>query len=553
MFPLKKLSSVESADRQGVSVESTSAGLELMKRALDQERIAYELVCESETRLRLLAEKLPDFFWIWDPINQQLIYVSPAYEKIWGRTCESLRANPRSRYEAIHAEDRARVLAAAETKQLDGHYDETFRVILPDQGVRWIRERSTPIRDDAGTVVRIVGTAQDITEQRREEELARKSPKTPASGTAAARMAYDFNGIFATINGNIELARVHAKDGGKSAEYLKSATVATKRASAIVRQILAFNQKDDQMAREFLDVSTLVAEPLKLLRATTPAEIVFDLNLPEGLPLVLADPSQLRQVVMNLCTNALEAMRGQSGRMDVGLHAIHVDTELLVANRRLAGGCYLQLTVSDTGPGIDPRNTEQIFDPYFATHSPSESTGLGLAIVNVIVHRQGGAVSVNSRLGGGATFDVFLPALSVAKIASSVDNSRIKGRERILVVADEMGWGHPSMAMLAELGYGAQLLVSPQKALELIQAAPGAFDLVMSDLAKAAMGGCEFARAVRKIRADLPVLLVTDYFVGFERELASASGVCEILRQPFDVRKLSEAVHCALAGAGASR
>ena len=262
---------------------------------------------ESEVQFRQVVENIRGVFWMVDTEHNRLLYVSPNYEAVWGRTCASLHANPGNWLESIHPEDRERVRQATITKQTRGDYDETYRITRPDGAVRWIRDRAFPIRDQAGAVHRVVGTAEDITEYRTLEEQFRQAQKMEAIGTLAGGVAHDFNNMLAAINGYAELAQMSLKDNPDVREHLGAVLQAASRATDLVRQILAFSRQH-QPQRRPIQLRPVVAESLKLLRATIPSTIEFDTTLATDAPTVLADATQIHQVLMNLGTNAWHAM-----------------------------------------------------------------------------------------------------------------------------------------------------------------------------------------------------------------------------------------------------
>jgi PAS domain S-box-containing protein len=502
---------------------------------------------ESEERFRQIAGNITEVFWMTDPGTGTMLYVSPAYEAIWGRTCESLYAAPRLWLEAIHAEDRDRVRAAAE-KQADGNYDESYRILRPDGSPRWIRDRAFPIRDQDGRVYRMVGTAEDITDRRRLEGQFREAQKLEAIGTLAGGIAHDFNNILTAINGFAELARLTAADNHAACEHIDSVLTATWRAASLVRQILAFSRREEQQ-RHPIQLDQVMAEPLKLLRATIPSIIEFDVALAPALPSVLADTTQIHQVVINLGTNAWQAMKPRAGRLQVRLEKVAVDSLAAEANPHLRPGDYVRLSVTDTGHGMDLETQAHIFEPFFTTKLPGEGTGLGLSVVHGIVVGHDGAITVYSEPGRGTTFHVYFPAHgaeSVEKAAKMVEVPLGRG-ERVLFVDDEKPLALLGQKMLERLGYKVESISSVVAALERVRAHPRDFDLVITDLTMPVMTGTDFAAELLALRPDLPIVLTT----GFNASLTSARlrelGIRELLLKPHSLQSLGAAVHRVLA------
>lgn len=504
----------------------------------------------SEERFRQLAENIHEVFWMTDPLKRTMLYISPAYETIWGRTCASLYESPDNWLDSIHPEDRARVVAAL-GRQATGDYHETFRIRRPDGTLRWVRDRAFPIRDENGEVYRIVGTAEDITEWRQLEEQFRQAQKLEAIGTLAGGIAHDFNNVLGAIIGYVELTQPTLPAGAPAHLYLEQVLQASHRAADLVRQILTFSRREEQR-RVALLLQDVVREPVKLLRATVPAMIEFDVSLPRDLPLVSADSTQIHQVVMNLCTNAAHAMGGAAGRLGIALEKVTLDGAQARAKEApgLKPGVYVRLTVSDTGCGMDHATMERIFEPFFTTKGPGEGTGLGLSVVHGIMQSHGGAVTVSSRPGEGTTFRLYFPAAleqaQKADVAQKIAVPFGAGR-RVLVVDDESALAQLATAVLNALGYHAIDCGDGETALERLRADAAAFDLVITDLSMPGMTGVELARKVAGVRPDLPVVLTTGNEARLPAEILRTAGIREVLPKPFTAHSLGLAAHRALA------
>ena len=503
----------------------------------------------SEERFRQLAENIQEVFWMTDPQRRTMLYISPAYETIWGRTCASLYESPDNWLDAIHPEDRDRVVAA-QGRQASGGYHETFRILRPDGTVRWVRDRAFPIEDEAGRVFRIVGTAEDITEWRQLEEQFRQAQKLEAIGALAGGIAHDFNNVLGAIIGYVELTKLSLLARDPAHRYLELVLQASHRAADLVRQILAFSRREDQR-RLVLRLQDVIQEPAKLLRATVPAMIEFDVSLPRDLPPVSADATQVHQVVMNLCTNAAHAMRGGAGRLGIRLDKACAGDAQLAAVAGLKPGDYVRLTVSDTGCGMDRETLERIFEPFFTTKGPGEGTGLGLSVVHGIMQSHGGAVTVRSRPGEGTTFQLYFPVVSQTTGASEpAPASSVppgKGR-RVLFVDDESALAELGKAVLEALGYRATACDGAREGLARLRADPAAFDLVITDLSMPGMTGLDLAREIAGIRPELPIILTSGNGTPLPAEIPGSARVRELLPKPFTARSLGLAAHRALAG-----
>jgi len=505
---------------------------------------------ESEQRFRQLAENIAEVFWMVDPTSKKMLYVSPAYEEIWGRSCESLYRDPLDWADAVHPEDRERVLEAVLHKlDIPGGYDETYRIVRPDGSLRWVRDRSFPLKDAKGRVYRIVGTAQDITEWRKLEEQFRQAQKLEAIGTLAGGIAHDFNNILGAIIGYVELTKLTLVDNPTGGQHLDMVLQAAQRAAALVRQILAFSRQQDQQ-RVSVQLRQVVAEPIKLLRATIPANIEFDVSFAADLPIVQADPTQVHQVVMNLCTNAAHAMRDRPGRLGVKLEKFLMDARQSEVGVRLKPGLYVRMSISDTGCGMEKATQDRIFEPFFTTKAPGEGTGLGLSVVHGIMQSHEGAIAVHSLPGQGTRFDLYFPAdgtVSLEKPAPDRPEIQRGAGERVLFVDDEPPLAQLANAVLETLNYRATSVCSAVEALELLRANPQAFDVVITDLSMPGMMGTDLAAELLALRPDLPIILTTGYTAKLTPDVVQAMGIRGLLLKPFTLHSLGNAVHRALA------
>ncbi|HSH95548.1 MAG TPA: PAS domain S-box protein, partial [Roseimicrobium sp.] len=436
-------------------------------------RRAAEDLQASEERFRQIAENIQEAFWMTDPATHSLLYISPAYETIWGRRCADILKNPSDWLKAIHPDDRGRV-AAASKRQLQGNYDEVYRVVRPDGSIRWVRDKAFPIRDQAGKVYRIVGTAEDITETRKLEEQFMQAQKMEAIGTLAGGIAHDFNNILAAITGYTELIKMQVTNDPQVETYLAALLQASSRATSLVRQILAFSRQADH-ERLPLQLRLVVEESLRLLRATIPVTVAFETHIDTETTWVLADATQVHQVLMNLGTNAAHAMSGGPGKLSVRLERREVSDEFARSTTRLRPGPHVVLSVSDTGCGMSAEVMERMFDPFFTTKPPGEGTGLGLAVVHGVMQTHEGEVLVKSAQGQGTTFELYFPAhLLPLDTQPAVDETEIpRGKgERILFVDDEAPIMLVGRLMLEEIGYKVDGETEAPAALERVKANP---------------------------------------------------------------------------------
>lgn len=519
---------------------------------ITQRKLQEEALRGSEERFRQLAENIHEVFWMTDAATQAVLYVSPAYETIWGRPRVALYLRPEEWLEAIHPEDRGRVEEQARSST-DAPRREVYRVVRPDGEIRWVRDRAFPIRDASGRVYRIVGTAEDITEHRKLEDQLAHSQKMEAIGTLAGGIAHDFNNILSAIMGYADLVRLQVKGNPSVEANMLSLKQASLRAAALIRQILTFSRKGEH-SRQTVQLEKVLEEPLALLRATLPATITFDIALAANLPPVLADVTQVHQVVMNLCTNASHAMSGRVGRLGVKLDLVTLEAVQAGEIGRLRPGAYLRLSVSDTGRGMSPTVLARIFEPFFTTKAPGEGTGLGLAVVHGVMQSHEGAVTVRSVPDRGTTFELFFPVQTAGvpvryEPASPGGELPRGGGERILFIDDEESIMRIGVLILEELGYRVEGYTGVMSALELVRSKPAGFDLVISDVTMPDMSGIEFAGHLRAIRPALPIMLTTGYSPELTAERVAQLGVNRLLAKPFSLESLAAAVRNTLDGA----
>ena len=322
---------------------------------------------------------------------------------------------------------------------------------------------------------------------------------------------------------------------------------ATNRAKDLIKQILIFTREGEREHRA-VPIQPIVKEALKLLRASIPStiEIRQDIRLPSG-GVVLADPTQIHQVLMNLCTNASYAMREKGGTLEVSLTEVNPRTESLSAYDKLSDVPHLRLAVSDTGCGIEPAIMDRIFDPFFTTKSQGQGTGMGLAVVHGIVKSHGGAVTVNSRVGMGSTFTVYLPGLGeTVDREKDVPHPIQRGTGCILFVDDEENLADLGKDMLSELGYEVVSMTSSQEAWEYFFDNPARFDLVFTDYTMPQMTGAELAQKMLAVRSDLPVVLCTGYSEAINEEKAKELGISAFVMKPLRHRDIDRVVSMVL-------
>jgi signal transduction histidine kinase/ActR/RegA family two-component response regulator len=401
----------------------------------------------------------------------------------------------------------------------------------------------SPVRDDQGRIVFVVATSRDTTRETELEAQLRHAQRMEAVGVLAGGIAHDFNNILMPILGYAELAQGLARGNAQMMTYLDAIFSAGKRAGELVQQILTFSRQTEQV-KQPVKFQLILKEALKLLRAAIPATIDIRTRIEEKDAKVLGDPSQLHQVVMNLCTNAFHAMRERGGVLAVTLDAVVFERPQTILGDTLPEGHYLRLQVSDTGHGMDEATRKKIFLPFFTTKKVGEGTGLGLSIVHGIVMGLGGCLDVESEPGQGTTFTVYLPLLrGPGEESVKVQVQPPPGRERILVVDDEAAIGEMLKSALTLFGYRVVALTSSVEAMAALWAAPDHYDLVLSDLTMPEQTGLDLAEAVRQIRPGMPVILMSGFSEGLDAATLEAKGVAAMVQKPVSLTDLASLVH----------
>jgi len=396
-----------------------------------------------------------------------------------------------------------------------------------------------------GRLTYLGGVAFDISDRMKTEEAKQElefrllqTQKMEAIGTLAGGIAHDFNNILSAIIGFTEMSLMDAPPDSGVTENLEKVLRAGGRARDLVKQILTFSRQS-QMDPKPIRLQPIVKEALKLLRASLPTTLSMDAII-EPAGMVMADPTQIHQLIMNLCTNARDAMENVEGTLTVILESVVMGAEEAARYPRLSPGNYSKLTVCDTGQGIPSHIMEKIFDPFFTTKGEGRGTGMGLAVVHGIVERIGGAITVNSTPGEGSCFIIFLPIIEDRPSAVLPASLKVPGGcERILFVDDETFQTDLGCQMLGRLGYRVHAFTRSLEALQTFEADPKAFDLVITDMTMPEMTGDVLARSLLAIRPDLPIILCTGYSERITAEAAEALGIRGFAMKPVIIRELA--------------
>ncbi len=412
------------------------------------------------------------------------------------------------------------------------------RTILQDASI-------SPIQDADGHIVGQVSARRDVTRQLELEGHAAQADKLEAIGTMAGGIAHDFNNILSAILGYTQMALRKCPEDSAIHRDLQAILLGSRRAAALVKQILTFS-RHAQREEQPVQVSLIVKEAAKFLRASIPATVEIRTDIRSD-AVVLAEPTDIHRVVVNLCTNGAFAMRDHGGLLSLELADVDLDTSFASRHAGVSPGRFVRLTVRDTGHGMTREVQARIFEPFFTTRECGKGTGLGLAVVHGIVTRCQGTITVESEAGKGTTFEVFLPLVErEAPAGNPAPEPLLTGTGRILVVDDEPQVAAMVVAQLNELGYRATACANAPEALETFAADPRAIDLVVTDMTMPGMTGDVLAQRLKNLRPDLPVILCTGYSERITAETARAQGIDEFAMKPVAMAELSRLVRRAL-------
>jgi PAS domain S-box-containing protein len=404
--------------------------------------------------------------------------------------------------------------------------------------ITWVDGRTVTIRiaTDITRLKQLEANNQSI------QAHLQQSQKMEAIGTLAGGIAHDFNNILTAVMGYTEIALMEVADGAPVKRNLEQVLQAGTRARELVRQILTFSRQTEHELKP-VQLSLIIQEALNLMRASLPSTITIVPRLNSGSS-VLADPTQIHQVLINLCTNAAHAMSDRVGMLTVSLDDVEPDRAFMSRHPELTPGVYQRLSVQDSGHGIDPAVRERIFEPFFTTKEREEGTGMGLSVVLGIVRSHKGIITVDSVPGKGSTFDIYLPVVGRGKPEVGFDpvGGLPSGHERILLVDDEDVVLDLGRRMLEHLGYRVTPCRNGLEAFKLFMQNPWRYDLVITDMTMPKMTGDALAKKLLLIRSDIPIVLCTGYNRAMTRERARSIGIREYAMKPLSIRELAHTV-----------
>ncbi|MFC1833355.1 response regulator [Thermodesulfobacteriota bacterium] len=469
-------------------------------------------------------------------------YVNPAFEAISGYARAEIHGKKMSHIRS--PENERGVMSQIKTRLDAGEVWKGRLINRKKSGTRYQVETTiSPVKGDSGSTINFVVVERDVTKEGKLEEQLRQSQKMQAIGTLAGGIAHDFNNILMAVMGYIHLAKEQLPESNRLGRDLDQALKAGNRARDLISQILTFSRQAEQERRS-LEVGVVFKEALKLLRASIPSTIEIRQSIPANAGSVLADPTQMHQLMMNLCTNAYHAMEGKHGVLTVNLTAEQLDADTVALKfPDTEPGHYMKLSISDTGCGMTTEVLERIFEPYFTTKVPGKGTGMGLAVVHGIVSSHGGQLTVFSEVGVGTTFNVYLPRSdSDAETEQMRESHPPKNSAHILLVDDEEPIVDIEKRVLTALGYTVTGMTDSSEALQALTERPGDFDILIADLMMPKITGLELAEKTAMIRPDLPVILCTGFGEPLAREKVRELGIQDFLMKPIAPSDLGEAV-----------
>jgi PAS domain S-box-containing protein len=530
----------EEITRMEELADDLSYGIKTIRMNAERER-----ALEERMLLAAAIEQASNGVMTFDR-NGIIHYLNSSYEAICGAVAKKTIGESIHSLESclLNRDFYQAILTAVQTGEVQsGHFNN-----VRDDGTQYeINARISPVWSNPEVVSRYVVIVRDVTNETQLERQLRQAQKLEAIATLSGGIAHDFNNILAVIITNTEMTLEDLPADSPIRKQLEIVLKAGFRGKNLVKQILTLSRRTEQ-ERQPVKVDVIVEECFNLLRASLPTTIEVKKWLTQDLGQIAADPTQIHQVVMNLCTNAADAMRENGGTLGVVLDEVELDVDACRAYAGLTPGEYIELQVSDSGHGMDREVMERIFDPFYSTKGQAKGTGLGLSVVHGIVNSHGGAITVDSVPGRGTIFSVLFPKLTSFEVFTEAPQAELpgKGSGRILFVDDEEDYVMAKATILERLGYDVVAQTDSLKTLKLFREAPNDFDLVITDQTMPQLTGDVLARELLAIRRDIPIILCSgsspETNAALTPEKSRAIGIREVLLKPVDKRQLQQAI-----------
>jgi len=498
---------------------------------IEDRKAAHDALLKSEEKYRSILESMQDAYFELDS-KGRLIFFNNSLRELLGYTEEEVGD--------LTYED---IIDKAEQKRIFQTFNKVYVTGQTSQLVYFICIAKGGVRKNVGIIVSLMknkkrkpigfqGLARDVTEQHRMEKTIQQTQKMEAIGHLAGGIAHDFNNILGGIIGYTQLIKTHTLEQSKIQGYVEHVMKASERATELVKQILLFS-RETESEKKPCDLAQVAREVIKLLRASIPSTIEIKHRFKKELSPVLADPTQIHQVFMNLCSNASYAMKEKGGSLKLNLIDVLITEKTRKNSPELKCGEYIKLSVSDNGMGMKKKVLDKIFDPYFTTKEIGSGTGLGLATVHGIVKNHHGIIQVESKIGVGTQFHLFFPVVK-KEIDENEDLAEVpQGTENILFVDDEEYLARVGKEMLEDYGYSVESVTSSKKALKLFTKNPDRFDLVITDYTMPEMTGDKLIREIRSISATIPIIMCTG--ISIDSENLENLELAKLLIKPLDM------------------
>jgi PAS domain S-box-containing protein len=499
---------------------------------------------DGEERFRQIAEHIDDVFWIGSPDGPERTYVSPAYRVMWGRDPRRLRRDPAAWLDAVHPDDRDRVEDVVRRRAARG-YEIQYRILRPDDTLRWIWDRAFPVLDGDGGVARVVGVAEDVTQRRKLEAQLRAAHRMEAVGRLAGGIAHDFNNLLTVIRGQSDLLLMDLPEGDPLAEEVEVVRDAADRAATLTRQLLAFS-REQVLRPRVVDLVDVVRTMEQLLRRVLGEHIHIQTDFEDDLPPLRVDPAQLEQVIVNLAVNARDAMP-DGGELSITARRERITPAVAGGRTELPVGTeVVRLDVRDDGHGMDEAVRARIFEPFFTTKRASGGTGLGLAMAYGIVKQSGGTIHVDSAPGRGTVFELRFPP-AWGEVPEETDDAPPPPRSdpdsgTILVVEDDPAVRRVAGRTLRREGWDVSVAADAEQGLEILSDSGERIAVLLTDLVLPGMHGRDLIDEVRRDHPGVRCIAMSGYAEGSPERRVDLPPDVVFLPKPFTMEGLQRAL-----------